>query len=189
VQPHLATYLGLESAASEMRVYRVNRLPGLLQTEDYTRALLATRKVTTPLPDQGQRFALLAERRRQAEAHPPTVWVVLDEAVLRRQVGGREVTRAQIEHLIDLSATQHTFVQVIPFSAGAHVGMDEPFVILSFPDRADPDVVCIGYSTGMLWVEDAAEVRSYNTIFDHLRAAALSFNESVTLMISVLKDL
>jgi transcriptional regulator with XRE-family HTH domain len=188
VQPHLATYLGLESAASEMRLYRVNRLPGLLQTEDYTRALLAAREVTMR-PDQGQRFALLAERIRQAEASPPTVWAVLDEAALRRQVGGREVARAQIEHLIELSGAPHIFLQMIPFTSGAHVGMDEPFVILAFPDEADPDVVCVGYSTGMLWVEDAAEVRNYNTIFDHLQAAALSFDESVALMVSVLKDL
>jgi transcriptional regulator with XRE-family HTH domain len=188
VQPHLATYLGLESAASEMRVYRVNRIPGLLQTEDYTRALLTTGNVRTPRPNQGQQFALLAARRRQAEANPPTAWVVLDEAALRRQVGGPEVIRAQIEHLIELSAARHMFLQVIPFSGGAHVAMDAPFVILAFPDRADPDVVCVGYATGMLWVEDVTEVRNYNMIFDHLQAAALSFDESVTLMISVLKD-
>lgn len=189
IQPHLATYLGLESAASEMRIYRVSRIPGLLQTEDYTQALLATGEVRTPRPDQGQRFALLAERRRQAEANPPTAWVVVDEAALRRQVGGPEVIRAQIEHLIELSAAPNMFLQVIPFSGGAHVAMDAPFVILAFPDRADPDVVCVGYATGMLWLEDVTEVRNYNMIFDHLQAAALSFDESAALMISVLKEL
>ena len=188
VQPHLATYLGLESAASEMRIYRVNRIPGLLQTEDYTRALLATGKVRTPPPDQHQQFALLAERRRQAQANPPTAWVVLDEAAVRRQVGGPEVMRAQIERLIELSTARHMFMQVMPFGGGAHVAMDAPFVILAFPDRADPDVVCIGYATGMLWVEDISEVSTYNMIFDHLQAAALSFDESVALMISVLKE-
>ena len=188
-QPQLTTYLGLESAASEMRIYRINRIPGLLQTEDYTRALLATGMVRTPPPDQQQHFALLAERRRQAQADPPTVWVVLDEAAVRRQVGGPEVMRAQIERLIELSAARHMFLQVIPFGGGAHVAMDAPFVILAFPDRADPDVVCIGYATGMLWVEDIAEVSTYNMIFDHLQAAALSFDESVALMISVLKEM
>ena len=189
IEPRFATYIGLESAASEIRIYEVTLIPGLLQTEDYTRALLAARKVTTPRPDHEHRFALLAERRRLAEANPPTVWAVLDEAALRRQVGGREVTRAQIEHLIELSATPHMYLQVIPFSGGAHVGMDEPFVILAFPDQADPDVVCVGYSTGMLWVEDLTEVNNYNTIFDHLQAAALSFDESAALMTSVLKEL
>jgi transcriptional regulator with XRE-family HTH domain len=189
VQPQLATYLGLESAAAEMRIYRVNRIPGPLQIEAYTRALLASGKVKTTLPEQEQRFALLAERRRQAQANPPTTWVVLDEAALRRQVGGPDVTRAQTEHLIELSAAPHVYLQVIPFSGGAHVAMDAPFVILAFPDGADPDVVCVGYATGMLWIEDVAEVRNYNMIFDHLQAAALPFDESVALMISVLKDL
>ena len=189
VQPQLATYLGLESAASEMRIYRVNRLPGLLQTDDYTRALLATGKIGTPPPDQRQHFAALAERRRQARASPPKAWIVLDESALWRQVGEPEVMRAQIEHLIELSAAPHMFLQVIPFGGGAHVAMEAPFVILAFPDRADPDVVCIGYATGMLWVEDATEVRTYNVIFDHLQAAALSFDESVALMRSVLKEL
>jgi Domain of unknown function (DUF5753)/Helix-turn-helix domain len=90
--------------------------------------------------------------------------------------------------LIELSATPNMFLQVIPFGGGAHVAMDTPFVILAYPDRADPDVVCIGYATGMLWVEDISEVGTYNMIFHHLQAAALSFDESVALMISVLKE-
>jgi len=188
VQPHLGTYLGLESAASELRIYKVNRIPGLLQTEDYTRALLTTGKVRNPPPDEQQQFALLIERRRQASANPPTVWVVLDEAALRRQVGGPEVMRVQIEHLIDLSAAPDIFLQVIPFSDGAHAAMDLPFVIMAFPDRADPNVVCIGYATGMLWIEDMAEVDRYEQLFDHLQAAALSPDDSVALMGFVLKE-
>jgi hypothetical protein len=189
VQPHLATYLGLESAASEIRTYRVNRLPGLLQTADYTRALLATTAARTPSADQHQRFALLEERRRQAQGDPPTAWVVLDEAALRRQVGGPEVMRTQIEHLIELSKARRVLLQVIPFGSGAHRAMDMPFVILAFPDPADPDVVCVGYATGILYVEDITEVGNFNVIFDHLQAAALSFDDSVALMISVLKEL
>jgi len=188
MQPHLATYLGLESAASEMRIYRVNRIPGLLQTDDYTRALLATGRVRTPPLDEQQQFALLTERRRQATVNPPTAWVVLDEAALRRGVGGREVMRAQIEHLVEVSTTSGIVLQMMPFGGGAHVAMDTPFVILSFADRADPDVVCIGYPTGMLWIEEIADVSSYNAIFHHLQAAALSPDESVAMMISVLKE-
>jgi transcriptional regulator with XRE-family HTH domain len=189
MQPHLATYLGLESAAAEMRIYRVCRIPGLLQTEDYTRALLAAGKVQNPPPDEHQHFALLAERRRQARANPPTAWVVLDEAALRRRVGGPEVMRAQIEHLIELSAAPDMFIQVIPFGGGAHIAMDLPFVILAFPDPADPEVVCVGYATGMLWIEGITEVSVYNKAFEHLQAAALSFDESASLMTSVLKEL
>lgn len=189
VQPHLATYLGLESSACEMRIYKVNRIPGLLQTEDYTRALLATQKVRDPPPDEERQLAVLVERRRQANLSPPTVWAILDEAALRRQVGGLEVMRAQIEHLIGLAALPKVYLQVIPFASGAFAAMDLPFLILAFPDPADSDVVCIGYPTGMLWIEEIAEVGRYNHLFNHVRAAALSPDDSAALMISVLKEL
>jgi hypothetical protein len=80
------------------------------------------------------------------------------------------------------------FLQLIPFGSGAYVAMDLPFAILSFPDPADPDVVCSGYQTGVLWIEGAAEVHRYTTTFQHLQAAALSIKESAALMTSVLSD-
>jgi len=114
---------------------------------------------------------------------------VVDEAALRRQVGGPEVMRAQIEHLRDLRLTPNFFLQVVPFGGEAQACMDSPFTILGFPDRVDPNVVCLRYATGVLWVEDLDEVDQYHTFFHHLQAAALSFDDSVNLMTSVLKDL
>jgi transcriptional regulator with XRE-family HTH domain len=189
VQPQLATYLGMENAASEMRVYQVHRVPGLLQTEDYARAIFAANRLTRSDPSEDRQVALLAERQRQAMADPPKVWAVLDESTLRREVGGPEVMRAQIEHLRDLSAKPNFFLQVIPFRNVTHLPVDIPFIIMAFPDRLDPDVVCLRYPTGALWIEDAAEVDRYNVFFHHLQAAALSFDDSVNLMTSVLKDL
>lgn len=188
VQPHLATYLGLESAASEVRIYRISRIPGLLQTEDYARALLTTDKLRSP-SDRERHLALLADRRRQANLGPPAVWAILDEAALRRRVGGPEVMRAQIEHLMVLAEMPDVHLQVMPFESGAHPSMDLPFIILGFLDQADPDVVCIGYSSGILWIEDAAEVDRYNHSFDYLQAAALSPADSRSLMQSALKEL
>jgi len=189
VQPHLATYLGLETAASEIRIYKVSRIPGLLQTEDYSRALLATGKLNTPPSDQERQLAVLADRRRQANLSPPAVWAILDEAALRRRVGGPGVMRSQIEHLIALAGMPDVYLQVIPFASGAYPSLDLPFLILGFPDPADPDVVCIGYPSGMLWIEDASEIGTYNRVFNHLQAAALSPGGSRSLMESVLKDL
>jgi transcriptional regulator with XRE-family HTH domain len=189
VQPHLATYLGLESAASEIRIYKISRIPGLLQTEDYSRALLATHKLRNPSLDQERQLAALADRRRQANLSPPAVWAILDEAALRRRVGGPGVMRAQIEHLIVLTATPDVYLQLMPFASGAYPSMDLPFLILTFPDRADPDVVCIGYSGGMLWIEDATEVDTYYHAFHNLQAAALSLSDSRAMMESALKDL
>jgi len=191
VQPHLATYLGMESEASQIKQYNVARIPTLLQTEEYARAVItAGRAGTGRYPGSPDRMVeMLMERQRLAAASPPSMWVVLDEAALRRKVGGREVMRKQIEHLIDLSSQATTFVQFIPFSGGAYVAMDLPFVILSFPDPADRDVACIGYQTGMLWIEETVEVDRYDLFFHHLQAAALSPEDSAKLMTSALHDL
>jgi len=191
VQPHFATYLGMESEASEIRQYAVARIPILLQTEDYARAVVTGSRLGTgryPVPAD-RVVEMLMERQRLARVSPPTMQAVLDEAALRRHVGGREVMRRQIEHLIELSSMKTMVLQFIPFTSGAHVSLDLPFVILAFPDPADRDVAAVGYPTGILWLEDAAEVLSYNTFFRHLQAVALSPRESGTLMTSVLKDL
>jgi transcriptional regulator with XRE-family HTH domain len=191
VQPHLATYLGMESEASEIRQYSVARLPLLLQTEDYAREVVIGGRVGRGrYPDPADRVVeMMMERQRLARASPPTMWVVMDEAALRRQVGGREIMRQQIEHLLELSSTPTTFVQFLPFGAGGYVALDLPFVILSFPDPADAGVTAIGYATGVLWIEDTAEVDQYNIFFRHLQAAALSLADSAALMTSVLEDL
>jgi transcriptional regulator with XRE-family HTH domain len=191
VEPHLATYIGMESEASEIRHYSVGRLPTLLQTEDYARAIVTRGRAKSggyPAPADTI-VKMMMERQRLARACPPNIWAVLEETALRRQVGGREVMREQIRHLLELSSTPTTFVQCIPFSFGAHVAMDLPFVILGFPHPADPDIAAIGYATGVVWIEDVAEVDRYNMLFHHLQAAALPIDASAALMTSVLKDL
>jgi transcriptional regulator with XRE-family HTH domain len=190
LRPQFATYLGLESAASDLRIYKVSRVHGLLQTEDYARAMLAAAGIGIQHPgaaDESTR--LLLERQRQASASPPRLWVVMDESTIRRQVGGREVMRMQIEHLIEVSSRPEVFIQVMPHDGDMHVAMDASFTIMGFPDQADADVVCIGYPTGLLWIEDPAEVDQYNSLFRHMQAAALSPKNSVGLMLSALKDL
>ena len=189
VQPHFATYLGMESAAAEIRHYNVTRIPVLLQTEDYARAVITAGRAGSSYPSPPDRSVdLVMERQRLAKASPQKVWVVLDEAALRREVGGREVMRGQIEHLIELTSLKTMFLQFIPFSGGAYAAMDLPFVILGFADPAEPDVVCTGNQSGVLWIEDLAEVDRYNVSFHHLQAAALSIADSTALMTSVLKE-
>jgi len=189
VQPHLATYFGLEQAASAMRVYKVSRVHGLVQTEEYARAVFSAARVGQVHPDTDRSVELLMERQRQVSASPAALWMVLDEAALRHQVGGPDVLRGQIERLVELTSRPRTFVQVVPFSSGVRMSIDASFTIMEFPDPADPDVVCVGYPTGLLWIEDLAEVRQYNALFAHLQAAALSLEDSAALMASALKDL
>jgi transcriptional regulator with XRE-family HTH domain len=189
VLPHFGTYLGLESAASEIRIYEVNLIPGLLQTEEYARAVISAGMVDKPRADIERSVALRMERQQVARTIMPKVWAVLDEAALRRQVGGPEVMRIQLEHLRELGSLRNVSLQVIPFGGGAHPAMGRPFVILSFGEDLDPDVVYLEDLTSALWVENVDEIDRYNVFFNHLRATALSFENSAALMTSVLKEM
>jgi transcriptional regulator with XRE-family HTH domain len=189
IQPHFATYLGLESAASEIRIYEVSLIPGLLQTEDYARAVISAGMVNSPRPDIERRVALRMERQRLTRSSPPKVWAVLDEAALRREVGGSEVMRVQLEYLLELAGLPTVSLQVVPFGGGAHPAMGRPFVILVFGECVDPDVVYLEDLTSALWVENVAEVDRYNVFFNHLQATALSFDESAALITEVVKQM
>jgi len=188
IESHLATYLSLEHDASQMRIYRVSRIPGLLQTEDYARSFFSAERPGAVHPGTERSVVLLTERQRQAAASPPSLQVVLGEAALRQQPDSPGALRGQIQHLIRLSTQGGTTIQVIPFTgAGLHTTIDGNFTIMGFPHDADPDIVCIGYPTGLLWVEDAAEVAHYNALFSRLQDAALPPEDSRTFMASVLE--
>jgi transcriptional regulator with XRE-family HTH domain len=190
IHPQFATYVGLESAASEIRVYEVNLLPGLLQTEDYARTIIKAGTMNGSQEDVERMVSLrLARQPALTRAEPPMLWTVVDEAALRRRVGGTELMRAQLEHVLELSSLKNVAMQVIPFGAGAHPGMGRPFVILGFPERIDTDVVYLEDLTSAFYLEDVEEVDRYNVFFNHLRATALSFEDSAALVTSVLKEL
>jgi transcriptional regulator with XRE-family HTH domain len=190
MQPQMATYIGLESAASEIRIYEVSLIPGLLQTEDYARAVIRAGMVNSPAEDIDRRVSLLMARQPAVvRDDPPKVWAVLDEAALRRRVGGSGLMRLQLEHLLAQAALPNVAVQVIPFAGGAHPAMGRPFIILVFPERVDTDVVYLEDLTSALYLEDVAEVDRYNVFFNHLRATALSFDDSAALITSVLKEM
>jgi transcriptional regulator with XRE-family HTH domain len=189
MQPQMATYIGLESAASEIRIYEVSLIPGLLQTEDYARAVIRAGMVNSPAEDVERRVALLMARQPAVvREDPPKIWAVLDEAALWRRVGGAGVMRLQLEHLLAQAALPNVAVQVIPFGGGAHPAMGRPFIILVFPERVDTDVVYLEDLTSALYLEDIAEVDRYNVFFNHLRATALSFDDSAAVITSVLKE-
>lgn len=108
----------------------------------------------------------------------PQLWAILDEAAIRRTVGGPAVMRGQLEALAESGEQGKTTIQIVPFSAGAHSGQLGPFVILSFPQPGEPDVVTIETAGGNLYVDKPEEVSLYTTAFDHLRAVALSPGDS-----------
>ena len=189
IEPRFATYIGLESAASEIRIYEVTLIPGLLQTEEYARTVITAGTVGGDHDGVERNVALLMARQPPLTSDDtPRLWAVLDEAALRRTVGGAGLMRLQLDHLLDLSRLPNVAIQVIPFGAGAHPAMGRPFVILAFPERADPDVVYLEDLTSALYVEDVDEVDRYNMFFNHLRATALSFEDSAALIMSVIKE-
>jgi transcriptional regulator with XRE-family HTH domain len=190
MQRQFATYVGLESAASEIRIYEVSLIPELLQTEDYARAVIGSGMMNSPGEDVERQVALRMARQPVITRtdDPPKVWAVLDEAALRRQVGGADVMQRQLEHLLAQAALPNVAIQVVPFGGGAHPAMGRPFIILAFPERVDTDVVYLEDLTSALYLEDVAEVDRYNAFFNHLRATALSFDDSSVLITSVLKD-
>jgi len=191
MQRQFATYIGLESAASEIRIYEISLIPELLQTEGYARAVIRSGMMNSPGEDVERQVALRMARQPAITRtdDPPKVCAVLDEAALRRQVGGADVMRRQLEHLLTQAALPNVAIQVVPFGGGAHPAMGRPFIILVFPERVDTDVVYLEDLTTALYLEDVAEVDRYNVFFNHLRATALSFGDSSVLITSVLKEM
>lgn len=179
-------YISFESDAEGVRNYESLFIPGLLQTEDYARAVI--RGVLPTASQQEVEDRVQARMERQpvlAKDEPLKLWAIIDEAALQKLVGGAAVMKSQLQHLVDASTTPHVTVQVIPHSAGAHAGMPGAFVVMDFPDPMDTSLIYIDSMAGDLFLESEEEVRRYSDIFDNLRAVALSPDETVTLIKSL----
>ncbi|WP_369212901.1 helix-turn-helix domain-containing protein [Streptomyces flavofungini] len=172
-------FISLESQASRMRTLETTVVPGLLQTRDYARAV--TRAAVGGLPD-AQVDALVEVRLARQDvlrAEPPLrLSVVLDEAVLRRPVGGPEVFAGQLARLLEVAKLPQVRLQVLPFTSGEHVGLIGPFVIFSFPNISDLDVVVLDHLTSSLCLERKEDLRAYTEAFNSLQDRALSPEDS-----------
>jgi transcriptional regulator with XRE-family HTH domain len=178
------TWLSLEAEATSLRIYDMQVANGLLQTEEYARAVLRSVWFSETAEQIERRVALRMKRQQvlSREENPLHLWVVIDEAVLHRRVGGPDVMRAQMQRLAEVAETMpHITLQVLPFSAGAHASVDGAFTIAELT-APDPEVVSIEYRLGGLHLEQEDEVRRYTRIFDRLRATAMSPDESVELI-------
>ncbi len=176
-------FVGLESDASSLRAHQALLVPGLLQSEGYTRSVMRAMLPDATEAEVERRVAARVTRQKLlTDAHPPEYWAVMDEAVLRRAVGGPDIMRAQLERLVELAALPHVTLQVVPFSAGAHAGLEGPFLILGFPEQADPDVVYVENQKVAVYLEQPSDVHRYTLMFDHLRAAALKPDDTVLMV-------
>ncbi|MEV7222831.1 helix-turn-helix transcriptional regulator [Streptomyces sp. NPDC093681] len=178
--PTYRDFISLESQASAMRTLETTVVPGLLQTPEYARAV--TRAAVDGLPEE--RLDTLVEvrlaRQDVLRAQPPlTLSAVLDEAVLRREVGGPEVMARQLARLVEAARLPHVRLQVLPFAAGAHIGVTGPFVIFSFSSTSDLDVVVLDHLTSSLHLERKEDLEAYTEAFNALLIHALSPEDSL----------
>jgi transcriptional regulator with XRE-family HTH domain len=190
-------YLGLEEAAASLAWYEPELVPGLLQTEGYARAIISADKADTDAEEIDRRVQLRIERQaliRRSTA-PLALRVVLNESILKRPVGGREVMAGQLDALADVAGLPNVSLRVVPFTAGLHHGlMTGPFVILRFPANGDgsdsepPTIYVDGY-TGDLYLDKAAEIERYSQAFGAIWDAALDETTSTTLLRASVKDM
>jgi transcriptional regulator with XRE-family HTH domain len=177
-------YVGLEAEAASLRVYESQVVHGLLQTEDYARAVMSTvRRRQTP--EEIERLVSLRMQRQDVlfRPDPLDLWIILDEAVLRRMAGPSELMRAQLEHLYEATQRPNVTLQVLSFNSGLHPGLGGSFAIIEFPERFDPDVVYTEGVTGQAYIEERdREVRARCEAFDLLRATALPPADSARLI-------
>jgi len=169
ILPHwVEPYFGLEAAASFIRNYELQFVPGLLQTEGYARALIRLGNAATEDDVMRRAEARLSRQEILSRETPPRLWAVMDEGALRRSIGGKAVMREQIRHLIDMCEHPAVTLQVLPFQIGAHPAMGGPFTILRFSEPDLRDVVYIEQLTSALYLDKPAEVDSYLEVMEQL---------------------
>jgi transcriptional regulator with XRE-family HTH domain len=184
------TYLGLEQAASVMRCYQSQFVPGLLQTADYGRAVirLAHGRET---PNEIDRRVDLRMRRQEVllGAGGPVLWAVIDEAALHRPIGGVPVLRAQLERLIEVAERPNITIQILPYEVGGHAAAGGPFTILRFPEADLPDIVYLEQLTSALYLDKRPDVDRYLAVMDQLSVTAEPPDQTGEILGRLLKDL
>jgi transcriptional regulator with XRE-family HTH domain len=182
-------YVDLESTATLIRTYEGQLVPGLLQTEDYMRAVIAGAQLDEQA-EEGERRVALRMGRQTLLTRPdaPRLWAVIDEAALRRPVGSPEVMRGQLERLIDATKLANVVLQILPFVAGAHPGMVGAFSILRFADQELPDVVYVEHLTNALYLDRRDDVNRYLHVMDRISMGAAPPDKTVDILHKILQE-
>ncbi len=182
---YFATFVGLEEAATTIKMYQSTTIPGLLQTPDYVRAMCGVLVPEVSAERTEELIEVKQRRQRRLSGEPPLpLSVVLDEAVLHRAVGGPTAMAAQLDRLVEATRTQNVTIQVIPYSAGAHAAMDSTFTIMEFADPV-PSLVYVEGLVGWIYIERPQDVARYEHVFDRLQGSALSPEDSVEMITKV----
>ncbi|NLU78586.1 helix-turn-helix domain-containing protein [Micromonospora sp. HNM0581] len=184
------SYLGLEAAAALIRSYEVQFVPGLLQTPEYARAVVLLGHGTAG-PEEIDRRVDLRMRRQEllARPRPPRLWAVVDEAALRRPIGGPQVMRGQLEALLTATRTPNVRLQVIPFAAGGHAAAGGAFTILRFGDQDLPDIVYIEQLTSAIYLDKREDLDFYAVAMERLCVEAEPPERTAEILEGMIDDL
>ncbi|MFI0975590.1 helix-turn-helix domain-containing protein [Streptomyces sp. NPDC021093] len=179
----------MEAICERVRTYQAQLVPGLLQTEEYGRAVTVASR-TWQTPEEVEQFVQvrLTRQQRLTGESPMEFWAILAEGVLRQQVGEPAAMRAQLEHIAAMAELPNITVQVLPFSRGVHPGMFGPYLLLSFPQVASLDLVLTETPTGNIWIERETDVARYQELFDTARTTALPATESLNFIRRTAKE-
>ena len=189
ILPHwLEPYFGLEAAASFIRAYELQFVPGLLQTEGYARAVIRLGNAGNEDEVARRTEARMSRQEILKREDPPRKWAVIDEAALRRSIGGRAIMQEQIRHLIAMAEHPAVTLQVLPFTAGGHPALGGPFTILRFAEPDLRDVVYIEQLTSALYLDKATEVDSYLEVMEQLCLQAEPTAKTMDILNRILKD-
>jgi transcriptional regulator with XRE-family HTH domain len=183
------SYIAMEAEAAAIRI-NANVIPGIFQTPGYAREMI-TRTRPSIRTDEAERTVVARIARQQALSErepPPQIHVILDEAAVRRQVGGPDITRQQLHALAEAGSRPHVTLQLLPFSAGAHAGMDGRFTILAFPDPEDPPVAYVEGLMGDVYLESETELDVYHLAWTHLVSQVLGPDESAAKISELAKE-
>jgi transcriptional regulator with XRE-family HTH domain len=183
------TYVGLEEAAALIRTYELQFVPGLLQTEDYARAVISLGNSSAPAEEIEQRVSLRITRQKLlARGDAPRLWAVVDEAALRRPIGGRDVMRGQIERLIEATKLPGVILQVLPFRVGGHTAEAGAFTILRFPESDLPDVVYVEQLTSALYLDRRDDVDAYMEAMERLCVVSAPPDNTAEILSRILQE-
>jgi hypothetical protein len=187
--PWVRAYIDLESAASLIRTYQDQLVPGLLQPEDYLRAVIAGAHLGDAAEDMERRVALRMGRQALLERTDGfLLWAVVEEAALRRPVGGPKVLRAQLERLIEATTLPTVTLQVLPLRVSAHAAMVGAFSILRFPEPDLPDVVYVEHLTSALYLDKRSDVDAYTAVMSRLEVVSAPPHQTVAFLSRILKE-
>jgi hypothetical protein len=182
-------YVGLEEAATLIRVYEVQFVPGLLQTEEYARAVVMQGSPGSSPEEVDNRVNVrLGRQRLFAKENAPRLWAVVDEAALRRPMGGRDVLAGQVKRLIEAVSEPNITLQVMPFKYGGHGAEGGAFTIMRFPEADLPDMVYMEYLTGAHYIDKPEEVEVYAAVMERLSVAGTSPEKTRDILADILKE-